>query len=428
MIQFPCRCSQMLEVPDDQAGLTIQCPKCGLLADVPTVSDLTAIDRDGTYKIDPAEARKADDLHKLTRVYFPGHQLTTGEEIDLRGPVSEQIGVPPEADSPRAVPRPRYDPETGELVQALEIQKDDDPQHLGQIPMAAPLLNYGTTTQPLEGSPAGIEVLLAMFSPPNMMVMGAIFVMHLLLLGAIAGTVVIPFFIIAIPLIVFALVGHYAMVLEEMGPAERDELPRPLRNVHPYDDLFTPFGHMVSSLVLCYAPVLGMYIMNFIALARGLPMPSPNIALVGLIWYIAGSVLFPAIFLTICTSGTFLNLRPDRVLRTMYTIGWMYVPLVVAWMVAGHLCIIGQLGVSLTLVQAILPTKTWLARPYVAYPILMLGIYLMHAFCWYLGRQYRLKSLEFPWINQRHIRAITPVKVVAPQPPPAPVRRPGEVR
>jgi hypothetical protein len=59
----------------------------------------------------------------------------------------------------------------------------------------------------------------------------------------------------------------------------------------------------------------------------------------------------------------------------------------------------------------------------------MLGIYLMHAFCWYLGRQYRLKNAAFPWINQRYVPTTTPVKAIPAQPPPAaPIRKPREIR
>jgi hypothetical protein len=35
--------------------------------------------------------------------------------------------------------------------------------------------------------------------------------------------------------------------------------------------------------------------------------------------------------------------------------------------------------------------------------MLLVGIYLSHAFAWYLGLMYRAHHGQFPWILQRHI-------------------------
>ena len=45
MIRFPCRCGHQFEVSDDQAGGMIQCPKCHLLRDIPTLSDLPGLNQ-----------------------------------------------------------------------------------------------------------------------------------------------------------------------------------------------------------------------------------------------------------------------------------------------------------------------------------------------------------------------------------------------
>ena len=45
------------------------------------------------------------------------------------------------------------------------------------------------------------------------------------------------------------------------------------------------------------------------------------------------------------------------------------------------------------------------------YPVLALGIVLMHAFCWYLGLMYRGHHEAFDWAFQRHVpgtRVATP--------------------
>jgi hypothetical protein len=49
MIQFPCKCGFRFEVPSDQAGGLVQCPECGLLADVPSMNDVASLHPDGTF-------------------------------------------------------------------------------------------------------------------------------------------------------------------------------------------------------------------------------------------------------------------------------------------------------------------------------------------------------------------------------------------
>ena len=54
MIRFVCTCGHRLEVPDDEAGNSLQCPKCGLLVDVPTLSELQNFTEDGAESGDPS--------------------------------------------------------------------------------------------------------------------------------------------------------------------------------------------------------------------------------------------------------------------------------------------------------------------------------------------------------------------------------------
>ena len=97
MIEFPCRCKYSFQVPADQAGLSIQCPKCGLLMSVPNFGDAGHIEPDGTYTLEAAAEPFPEGLLKdLSLVYYPKRQLTDGTEIDLRGPV-EGIAAADEA-------------------------------------------------------------------------------------------------------------------------------------------------------------------------------------------------------------------------------------------------------------------------------------------------------------------------------------------
>ena len=54
MIKFPCRCSHLFTLDDEMAGGMIQCPRCGLLNDVPSLNDLQNILPDGTIDIELA--------------------------------------------------------------------------------------------------------------------------------------------------------------------------------------------------------------------------------------------------------------------------------------------------------------------------------------------------------------------------------------
>ena len=86
MIRFACLCGHRFEVHDDLAGASIQCPKCGLLTDVPTLSDLESFTDEGTYRID-ADRPITDDVQRLADlevIYAKTKQDAAGNEIDLR--------------------------------------------------------------------------------------------------------------------------------------------------------------------------------------------------------------------------------------------------------------------------------------------------------------------------------------------------------
>ena len=395
MIRFACRCSHVLELPDDMAGLSAQCPKCGLLLDAPTLSDANAIDKDGTYRLDDKPKPKADThLKELTTVYFPGRQLSDGTEIDLRGPVQPlEPSLPPDSDSSIPLPadRPKYDPETGELIVPIDINQPKTPVPLSEIPTAKRVISYTTSAVDTPMQLLGLGVFARLCQPVNLIVLGVMFLMHMsLVLFTLISNYVI--FIIVAPVLLFVvLVGHYAMLVEEMGPTDRDELPRPLRNVHPYDDFLAPFMHMATALLLCYWPSLLIIMVNWIAWSRGQAFPFPRTRELHLGLFLLGSLFFPAVLQTICTSGNIVNLRPDRLLGVIRSTGLHYLPLVILWMLAGCACMVGQVAVLLNWVMNVssTPNPPLIATSYVAYPLLMAGIYLMHAFGWILGLEYR---------------------------------------
>lgn len=415
MIRFACRCSQFVEVPDDMAGLSTQCPKCGLLLDIPSLSDAGAIDVDGTYRLDSRPKPKINEhLQELTTVYYPGRKRADGTEIDLRGTVQPAIpppSPPPSADSPPPTPveRPKYDPETGELVIPVDINQPVAPVHYSNLPTAGRVINYSTnTTEHIQPAIANLGVFSRLFEPVNLIVLGLVLLMHMALVLLIVFTDYIIVIFAAPILLAMLLIGHYALLIEEIGPNDLDELPRPLRNVHLYDDFLSPFLRMVCSLLLSYWPSLVVIIVIVVAWAGGKQFPFLDTYNLHIALFLIGSFFFPAIILTICTSGNIVNLRPDRVLGTIRCIGLRYLAIILLWMLAITTCIVGQAVVLFNwFISISTPTGTpipLIARPFIAYPLLALGVYLLHAFSWILGLEYRRTHSNYPWVLQHHIR------------------------
>src|SRR5690606_23303389 len=112
-------------------------------------------------------------------------------------------------------------------------------------------------------------------------------------------------------------------------PDGRDELPRPLRNASLYDDLWGPFCRVALSLGICYA------LAALAANAQQLPETLSKPLGVGLA--IVGTIFFPVVLLITTTSGTLLNLRPDRVMRTLLACGTHYLFALMGWILCGGL-------------------------------------------------------------------------------------------
>jgi hypothetical protein len=404
MIAFACRCKCRFELPDDQAGGVIQCTTCGRLNDVPTLDDLPHLDADGVFNV--YVDRPADDparLAELGILYAKGTRDAEGDEIDLRrGAVARRLpdddddNVIPLADEPpEERPRPKYDPETGELIRPIELREDPDHPKPGQaIPLAQAVIGYampGTDFRRI--SPA--RVLIELFAPANAMVM-AFVVLTCLLLVISSMIVNFGFIFIAIAPIVLggALIAHFGITVEEIGPLEQDELPRLLRGLSWHEDLWGPFKKVVGSFVLAFWPV---------ALVARAPQALAFI----LVWAaIAGGLFFlPALLLTWLTSGTWLNLRPDRVLGVIRAAGGHYVVAVVGGVISIVASCLGMILTSLSTWNAFANTSHggFLARWFVAFPLLLIAVYAAHAWAWYLGLMYRAHHAQFPWILQRHI-------------------------
>lgn len=393
MIRFSCRCGHKIEVDDDQAGGDVQCAGCGLLNTVPTLSDISGLDSDGGYKIDddaPTGSPSEERLRTLHRAFTRNTTAGDGTEIDLRATVDDLVlaGDIPLADEvPNA--RPRYDPVTGELIRPLELKPHTTPP-ADEIPMAKAAITYAAST-PRATSLVGAAALLT--SPGNLAVLGVMFLLHLFMQGVMIVATMFIFVAIFGIFFVFGVIGHLANVIDEIGPRDMDELPRPFRDLQIGEDMWHPFVHVVTAFGVCLAPAL--YVLFKVPLPPKALLPAMAI-LIGI-----GMIAWPAVLITTSTSGTVLNLRPDRVLGVARA-GWAsYIGLVVLGIVSFVTYLVGYFASMIGIFKI---NEPWWMKSYFAYPLLCLGIYLMHLFAWQCGLYYREYHHAFDWLYQRHTK------------------------
>ena len=429
MIRFTCLCQNRIEVDADMAGGLTQCPRCGRLNDVPMLSDLPHLADDGTYRVD-VERPKDDPLRlaELSLVYSKKSTDSDGDPIDMRVSAAELAEPEPAApieeggdeviplkDEPptrKATPKsalrpaPRYDPESGELIEQFELKPDPervlDP---ADIPMARATISYASGGAARRVTPSRVAVELLM--PVNIAVMSFVFLGHVIFQAlsvlplSAAATIKGLLVLLAIPLLVaFAIVAHYGNVIDEIGMQDKDELPRPLRSCGLSEDLWQPFVNITSGLGICFAPAV-------VALLRGPHAglsPAATLVLSGAL-LVLGLVLMPAVLLTTNTSGTIVNLRPDRVLGLIRQCGGGYGVAfglgVLAFLTYGFGLFAADFAFVRILSGMNTPLPAWV--PVVGYPMLAMGIYFAHLFCWHLGLLYRENHAQFPWAYQRHI-------------------------
>ncbi|MCS7034262.1 MAG: hypothetical protein NZ561_09740, partial [Phycisphaerae bacterium] len=326
MIVFRCHCSQEISVADEEAGGLIQCPRCGRLNDIPTLSDLQNLDPEGGFRISsPDSPEEPDRLRRLTEAFTRERFDESGRAIDLRPTLDDvrKAGVEeiplstPESELPGT---PKYDPITGELIEAIRLKPDPQPaRDPATIPVATPVLTYAVRPEP--AGPGPLAIGLRMFQPQNLLVIVIIFLVHLILQVTLIPVIGGLLFFAFVPAgIMLMLAAHYGKVVQETGPGDLDELPRPLGSVSFQEDFWDPLAGICTAFVFAYAP-LGITL---------LAMPDSQHKLVAVaITGLWGAMIFPAALLTSMTSGTIYNMRPDRVISVMIQCGRGYlVPLV----------------------------------------------------------------------------------------------------
>lgn len=399
MIQFPCHCSYVFKFEDDMAGAFVQCPKCGRLNDVPTLSELPHLGTDGTYNMEaPVAEVEPDRLAALRRVFSKEKVDEDGQEIDLR-PTPEQLDKAGESGIPKVLRdqllpgRPRYDPETGQLIVPMDVEPEPVPP-VEALAAARPAV-HRAGSPPEERLGAG-RFLLRMMMPGNLVVLAFIFLLHVLAQAMLFAFVNGFWAFCAVYCAVgFLLISHYGNSIDDLGPGCGDELPRPGRNMNWGDDLWRPFVNVLAGLAAAYAPA-------------GIAMCWRPSGLGHETWIVRGlmlmgTLLAPATLLTTATSGTWINLRPDRLLGVTFVCGGKYVGAVILWVLACGVYAAGLEGMFLQWMGGFFAEPAGRNRmPAIVYLTLMAGIFLMHYFCGWLGVMYRDCHERFPWVLQRH--------------------------
>ena len=478
MIRFACKCGFEFDVADDRAGGTTQCPRCGLLVDVPSTAELAWMGQDGTLAVDetagPAPADDGDRLAELVRTFSSNRYDEFGREIDLR-PHPDLASPTIERHRPERI-TPRYDPETGERILPLSLKDEDPMPVLPVLPLAdedddaggveprpveaVPVISMESvkvrpprrTRRPIPVRPPPVAVVLPvpveppparrvapravgrlgyatggeghpttihslpvdlLVRPANLVVLCFVFAFYwlgflmktpLIGLAHLVGGSPALFNLLNLPL--WVLVAHYGCVVEDVGPDAIDELPRPLRNFAPVDDLFAPALRVTLAAALCYGPAFA------VGDATGMGTP-PTMALT-LALAAAGCYAFPAVVLTLLTGSTVLNLTPLRVLGVISRCGGQY--LASAFLAGGVLaCSAGVLlGPSVLPPLANVRGLHRFADLALLVPAMFLTMYLTHLFAWHLGLMYRAHHDTFPWLAQRHVRVPRRARSVLP--------------
>lgn len=416
MIRFVCTCGHRFEVNGDLAGTSLQCPACRLLCDVPTLSEIESFTEEGTYRLDADRTvvHDADRMADLGIIYSKEKVDRDGNTIDLRtvpagrplprgtadepGEASVEFDLAPSAAD--VSHRPKYDPETGELVRPLDIVRDDDKDvDPSTIPVAKAALTYAAGDIDKRVNP--LSAAMELFLPMNVVVMFFILCAHVFNGMMFIAAVGLLFLWPVLLLLQGLILSHYGNVIDEIGRNESNDLPRPLGDLSLHEDLWAPFVQMAGGIMIAFVVPITV----LVTLARKAGLADEWMFLAG---GIIGTIIGPAVLLTTNLSGSTFNLRPDRVLNVMRICGIHYVAVTLVWAVTWPIYFFGWLGFCFALL------RLFLGPAYVGgglftewalvLPALVVGIYLMHYFCWYLGLLYKAHHLEFPWVLQRFIR------------------------
>lgn len=383
-----------MEAPLDLAGSALQCPSCARLVDVPTVSELPNLDEDSLFKVapEPRHDDSAEHIDELRRAFTPSHRDPSLKALDLR-PTMVDVVRAGEVDDP-GPGAPRYDPETGHLIEALPLAQ---PAPEPAIPMAkaAPLNYEQARPLALRGS---LSLILELCRPINIFVMVLVF-------GAAAFLALLNSFLLILGvwpwfgiMLALLLLAHYGGVVVHTGPEEHEDLPRPLRGASFGEDIWFPLTRTLGALLLAYAPGILLW---------QLSVDRSELLIPALVLLAIGAVFFPAVLLTNLASGSFHNLAAARLVGVVLAAGFAYWLSVLLWALALtlHLWVIFGAWVvparfrETRLFEAI-------SDPAMALPQVVVALFVGHWAAWQLGLIHVRSHPHFGWAFQVHHRTL----------------------
>lgn len=402
MIEFTCLCGNHFSLDLDMAGASFQCAKCARLVTVPTLDDLKNLDSDGTYTLgEHYQAAPAPGVH--LSVASDAAMRISGKIDDI--PMAEMIGAPDRV-------APRYDPETGELIRAVEMQS----HVISEAAKAAP------RTQPVSKSSkrhlvdlpklSPLDVLVELLRIKNLVVILIIGALHILLVGfAIMLDAGVFFGGIFAIFVLAPVLAQYSLIIQETGPAEKEELPPPMREFGLREDVWDPIVHLFLSALICFGPAAAWWYDT---------APSVLNDQIALCLAVLGAVFFPVVMMTASIDGILANFRPDRLVGVIATAAFSYALVVVAF-IAGTLIYVdgffGQVRWGVMLFHhaqagAPEPRPIYIPNAGVGFCMTLAGLYVLYFACWQLGLIWRAHHDQFPWVAQRFVKE-TPIKAPA---------------
>lgn len=453
MIRFRCRCGHLFQVSTEEAGESMQCPRCGILCDVPTLDDLPNLNPDGTYHFtdEPGVASPSGSPPRAASSSGPPRPRVVptlydrSDTQDLRPSLDDflkagtsESTLRREVETPGGAPKhPRYDPETGKLIRPLAttppVAEIIAPPGAGRasdtagstsspappsrnIRLGRPVLGYARRANDVINPeiPGFLAPFTRVLRPINLLAWLLPLVIYIIITWFIQLPLIgiLGVFFIYLPLLAM-MIGHLGNIVDETGPQARDELPVLFRSVSLREDVLYPGLRVVVAFLAGVAPAIM------------LRMQAPDLPeWVHVLAFALSYLVFPAILLTVCTSGALNNLLPHRIFGVIPHIGLKYFLLCLIWAVAFELLAFGTYAIGMIGVwthnymvwtpraipgnpgapaatPSFTPLPDWLERG-LGFPALMLSAYLIHVFGWQLGIVYRRYQPSFPWIFQRY--------------------------
>lgn len=403
MIVFLCKCGQTISVKDDEAGLSMQCPGCKCLVDVPTINDLESMESDGTLRMQP-ELQTPPQLHEKMRAF--------GKKSDMRMNVDEFLAIGDEiplADeiAPKKtnakINRPRYDNITGELIREIPLADEAAPvvPSPADIPMAQATLNYANFNTEDHSPLSFRHVPIRILTGTNVLCLFFVWLAHggffFTLLPPMLGALALPLVFLSI----IAVVAHYGVVMEAIGVNEQNELPTFFQRASLSEDFYQPALAMVGALAVAALPALVMMMCA--------PQFRQRPHIIVALWIVA-ALLWPAFALTAATSGASNNLLPHRALSVITAAPLRYLLCLVPYLI-GLACYVALGG------WVVVWLGDWLgyssgsavtglmSRFGGVFITCFAGTYFMHIATVWLALMYRSQYHKFNWVLQRHVKS-----------------------